>query len=126
MLSATAMTAISLRGTLAEVAPPSLGCHDILPHVAGCGDRLNPTSLSRSHCILSLGLMVAAATMNHRIKRLSGESSPEFAGVRAAAQIARAYSGELGWTAVNCNPKLQPWELMITLLPGRNLITQQW
>jgi hypothetical protein len=43
-----------------------------------------------------------------RIKSLSAASSPEFAGVRAAAQTGRAYPDELGRTAVNCNPNCNP------------------
>jgi hypothetical protein len=39
-----------LAGTLAEVAPLALGCHDILRYMAGCGNRLHPTSPSRLGC----------------------------------------------------------------------------
>ncbi len=42
--------------------------------------------------------------LSHRIKSLSGTGPQGFTGVRAAGQIACAYSGEPSWTAVNCNP----------------------
>jgi hypothetical protein len=47
-------------------------------------------------------------TPNPRIKRSSGACSPEFMGVRAAAQTPHADPGELGRTAVNCNPNCNP------------------
>jgi hypothetical protein len=43
-----------------------------------------------------------------RIKSFSGASSAGFTSVRAAGPTARAYSGELGRTAVNCNPNCNP------------------
>ena len=44
-------------------------------------------------------------TPNPRIQSLSMASSLGFMGVRAAGRTACVYPGELGWTAVNCNPK---------------------
>jgi len=44
-----------------------------------------------------------------RIKSLSGESSLEFIGVRAAGHVACAYSDEPVRTVVNCNPNCNPW-----------------
>ncbi len=54
--------------------------------------------------------------MELRIKSLSGAGSSGFTGVRAAGQNPRAYSDELRWTAVNCNPNCNPWEVVIILL----------
>ena len=55
-----------------------------------------------------------ARTLNPRIKSLNVASSPEFTGVRVAAQTRRAYPGELRWTVVNCNPNcnhgVHPWQ----------------
>jgi hypothetical protein len=46
-------------------------------------------------------------------------SSLGFIGVRAAGRMARAYRGELGWTAVNCNPNcnraLSGWEVLAAI-----------
>jgi hypothetical protein len=50
----------------------------------------------------------SAPCFDHRIKSLSGASSPGFMGVRAAAQPGIAYSAEPGRTAVNCNPNCNP------------------
>src|SRR5215831_12849450 len=47
-------------------------------------------------------------TPNPRIKSLSGARSPGFTGVRTATQTPRAHPGELGRTAVNCNPNCNP------------------
>src|SRR5262249_7268734 len=58
-----------------------------------------------------------------RIKSLSGASSPAFMCVRVAAQTARAYSSELGWTAVNCNQNCNPEALTIIPMKARNLAT---
>ena len=43
-----------------------------------------------------------------RIKSLSEPGSPGFIGVRAAGQAGHWYLGELGRTAVNCNPDCNP------------------
>jgi len=48
-------------------------------------------------------------TPNPRIKSLSAAGSPGLTGVRTAAQTPRAYLGELGRTAVTCNPDCNPW-----------------
>jgi hypothetical protein len=54
------------------------------------------------------GALPGTRTSNPRIKSLSGAGSPGFMRVRAAAQAPRAYPGELGRIAVNCNPNCNP------------------
>src|SRR6266487_3555167 len=67
----------------------------------------------------------AGGVADPRIKSLSGGSSREFTGVRAAGRTARAYLSELGRTAVNCNPNCNPG-LDDHPVTGSKLVTQQW
>jgi hypothetical protein len=55
---------------------------------------------------------------NPRIQSLSAASSLGFIGVHAAAQTARAYPGETGWKAVDCNPNCKPGKLRLTCGPA--------
>jgi hypothetical protein len=77
-------------------------------------------------CSGQLPLPLVPRQANLRIKSLSGASSQGFTRVRPAGQNPRVYPGELGRTAVNCNPNCNPGELVIILLQARNLIIQQW
>ena len=86
------------------------------------------TSATSFRCRPVPGLYFLAARVGEpdpRIKSLSGASSPGFMRVRAAAQIACAYSSELCRTGVNCNPNCNLWGLLTNLVQARKLTIQR-
>jgi hypothetical protein len=86
--------------------------HDRMTASAGSLVRRSPpspgTPAQHGHPSCDDGDRVDPAVARPRIKSLSGVSSRGFMSVRATGQTARAYSGELGRTVVNCNPNCNP------------------
>lgn len=104
MPSATATAMISLRVLSSRSLRVRLAAMTSYLCVAGSVMAARYIVRAGPPCPAPVGTRIVLPIMNHRIRSLSGVSSPEFIGVYAAGQTACAYSNEPDRTLVNCNP----------------------